>query len=188
VVGTSKVFSQGVVQETGISTDMAIEGDGFFKILMPGGAERFTRDGSFRIDANGLLVNSDGFLVDGNITVPNDVSAGSISVGVDGTVSSVVNGATTTLGTIPLYWFTNPMGLNNEGSNLYSATPGSGDAEVGIPGENVGRLLQNYVEGSNVQVVRELVSLITAQRAYEINSRAIQAGDEMLSNTAQLTR
>ena len=188
VVGSSKVFTQGTLQETGISTDVAIEGDGFFKVLMPGGAERFTRNGSFRVDANGLLVTSDGFIVDGNITVPNGVSLSNISIGVDGTVSAITNGAINTLGTIPLYRFANPMGLNNEGGNLYSVTPGSGDPETGISGENVGLLRQNFVEGSNVEVVRELVSLITAQRAYEINSRAIQAGDEMLSNTAQLTR
>lgn len=188
VVSTSKVFSQGSAQETGISTDLAIEGDGFFKIAMPNGDERFTRDGSFRVDANGLLVTSDGYLLDGNITIPADVTVSNVRIGVDGTVTAVADNATSTLGTIPLYRFSNPMGLHNEGGNLYSATPGSGNAEVGIPGENVGLMRQNFVEGSNVQVVRELVSLITAQRAYEINSRAIQAGDEMLSNTAQLTR
>jgi len=100
---------------------------------------------------------------------------------VDGTVSAITEGTTVTLGTIPLYRFVNPMGLQNEGGNLYSATPASGDAEVGIFGTNVGLLRQGFIEGSNVEVVRELVSLITAQRAYEINSRAIQAGDEMLS-------
>jgi flagellar basal-body rod protein FlgG len=188
VVGTSKVFAQGTVQETGVPTDVAIEGDGFFKVLTPGNAERFTRDGSFRLDANGLLVTSDGFIVDGNIAVPNDVSLTNLRIGIDGTVSAVTNGVASTLGTIPLYRFTNPVGLHNEGGNLYSATPGSGDPEAGIPGQNVGMLRQSFVEGSNVEVVRELVSLITAQRAYEINSRAIQAGDEMLSNTAQLTR
>ena len=188
VVGTSKVFAQGTLQETGISTDVAIEGDGFFKILMPGGAERFTRDGSFRVDGNGLLVTSDGFAVDGNITIPADVSLGDIQIGIDGTVSAVTNGAVSQIGTIPLYRFANPMGLQNEGGNLYSATPASGDAQTGVNGVDVGLIRQSYVEGSNVEVVRELVSLITAQRAYEINSRAIQAGDEMLSNTAQLTR
>ena len=134
VVGTSKVFSQGTVQETGIATDVAIEGDGFFKVLMPGGSERLTRDGSFRVDGNGLLVTGDGFIVDGNITIPNDVAMTNIRIGVDGTVSAISNGATNTLGTIPLYRFVNPMGLNNEGSNLYSTTPGSGDAETGVPG------------------------------------------------------
>ncbi|MCP4082390.1 MAG: flagellar basal-body rod protein FlgG [Planctomycetaceae bacterium] len=188
VVGTSKVFTPGNVQETGISTDVAIEGDGFFKIEMPSGDERFTRDGSFRIDNNGLLVTSEGFVVDGNITVPNNVSANNLRIGVDGTVSAIADGTSVSLGTLPLYRFVNPMGLQSEGGNLYAATPASGDAEVGISGDNVGMLRQGFIEGSNVEVVRELVSLITAQRAYEINSRAIQAGDEMLSNTAQLTR
>ncbi len=187
-VGTTKVFTQGVLQETGIPTDVAIEGDGFFKVLTPNGDERFTRDGSLRIDGNGLLVTGDGFVVDGNITVPNDVPLANLRIGVDGTVSAAVNGTSSTLGTISLYRFMNPMGLRNEGGNLYSATDGSGDAELGISGGNVGTLRQSFLEGSNVEVVRELVSLITAQRAYEINSRAIQAGDEMLSNTAQLTR
>jgi len=188
VVGSSKVFTQGNATETGIKTDVAIEGDGFFRVDMPNGDERFTRDGSFRIDNNGLLVTSDGFVVDGNISIPNNISANNLRIGVDGTVSAITEGTTVTLGTIPLYRFVNPMGLQNEGGNLYSATPASGDAEVGIFGTNVGLLRQGFIEGSNVEVVRELVSLITAQRAYEINSRAIQAGDEMLSNTAQLTR
>ena len=181
VVGSSKVFTQGNATETGIKTDVAIEGDGFFRVDMPNGDERFTRDGSFRIDNNGLLVTSDGFVVDGNITIPNNISANNLRIGVDGTVSAITEGTTVTLGTIPLYRFVNPMGLQNEGGNLYSATPASGDAEVGIFGTNVGLLRQGFIEGSNVEVVRELVSLITAQRAYEINSRAIQAGDEMLS-------
>jgi len=188
VVSTSKVFSQGSLQETGISTDLAIEGDGFFKVLMPNGDERFTRDGNLRVDGNGLLVTSDGYIVDGNIAVPNNVTVSNLAIGVDGTVSALANNQTTQLGVIPLYRFTNPMGLHNQGGNLYSETVGSGPAEVGIAGQTVGLIRQNFVEGSNVEVVRELVSLITAQRAYEINSRAIQAGDEMLSNTAQLTR
>lgn len=188
VVGTSKVFSQGTLQETGIPTDVAIEGDGFFRIEMPGGGERFTRDGSFRVDANGLLVTADGFIVDGNITIPQDVSLGDVEIGIDGTVSAVVNGTLSQLGTLALYRFSNPMGLHNEGGNLYSTTPASGDPQQGVIGQDVGLIRQSFVEGSNVEVVRELVSLITAQRAYEINSRAIQAGDEMLSSTAQLTR
>lgn len=188
VLGTTKVFSQGIVQETGIPTDVAIEGNGFFKITLPGGEERFTRDGSFRIDGQGNLVNSDGFFVDGNITVPNGVSINDIRIGIDGTVSAVNGNTTQTLGTIPIYNFVNPMGLSNEGANLFSETPASGNAEVGVPGENVGLLRQSFIERSNVEVVRELVSLITAQRAYEINSRAVRAGDEMLSNTAQIVR
>jgi flagellar basal-body rod protein FlgG len=188
VVGTSKVFTQGTLQETGISTDVAIEGDGFFKILMPDGSERFTRNGSFRVDGNGLLVSSDGFLVDGNITIPADVPQSGIRIGIDGTVSALVNGQSNSIGTIPLYRFANPTGLNNEGGNLYSVTPASGEAQAGVIGQDVGMIRQSFLEGSNVEVVRELVSLITAQRAYEINSRAIRAGDEMLSTTAQLTR
>ncbi len=188
VLSTSKVFSQGNIENTGITTDVAIEGDGFFKVLLPSDEERFTRDGSFRLDHNGLLVNGDGFIVDGGITIPDGVSTSGIAIGVDGSVSVMVDGVNQQLGTIPVYRFRNPMGLHNEGGNLYSQTPASGFGELGIPGDNIGLIRQNFVERSNVEVVRELVSLITAQRAYEINSRAIQAGDEMLSNTAQLVR
>ena len=188
VLGTSKVFSQGVVEDTGQATDVAIQGSGFFKVTLPGGDERFTRDGGFRIDGNGILVNGDGFIVDGNITVPDGVALESINISAFGEVSAVVDGTSQNLGTIPIYRFINPVGLKNEGGNLYSETPASGASTAGTPGQDVGFLRQRFIERSNVEVVRELVSLITAQRAYEINSRAIQAGDEMLSNTAQIVR
>jgi len=188
VQGSTKVFSQGIVQETGIPTDVAIEGNGFFRILLPSGEQRFTRDGSFRIDNQGRLVTSDGFELDGGVTIPDGVTVSDIRIGVDGVVSATDGQNSQNLGQIPVYRFINPMGLSNEGANLYSETPASGTAQQGIPGVDVGTLRQSFIERSNVEVVRELVSLITAQRAYEINSRAVRAGDEMLSSTAQIVR
>ena len=138
VLGTTKVFSPGILQETGIPSDVAIEGNGFFKIILPGGEERFTRDGSFRIDGEGNFVTSDGFLLDGNITIPNGVSINDLRIGIDGTVSATEGNTSQVLGTIPVYKFINPMGLSNEGSNLLSETPASGAAEVGTPGSDVG--------------------------------------------------
>ena len=190
VMGTTKVFSPGTPEETGITTDVLIEGDGFFQVEMPAGELRYTRDGSFRVDGqSGRLLTSDGYVVSGGVTVPTGVSSKSISIGVDGLVQArSADGGSQTLGTIPLYMFRNPAGLSSEGGNMYRETPASGTVETGVVGTNVGTMRQGYVERSNVEVVRELVSLITAQRAYEINSRAIQAGDEMLSTTAQLVR
>jgi len=189
VLGTTKVFTPGVLEETGHPTDVAIEGDGFFKVTNANGDERYTRDGAFHPDAQGLLVTGDGFVLDGNITIPNGISPSSIQIGADGTVTGIQNGVLATLGQIQLYSFRNPAGLSSEGGNLYSQTPASGDAIAGTPGlEGLGTLRQFFLESSNVEVVKELVQLITAQRAYEINSRAVRAGDEMLSNISQLIR
>ena len=183
--GATKVFSQGTEIETGIDTDMAIEGDGFFKVLLPNGDERYTRDGSFRLDNIGRFVNGDGLLLEGNITIPPEVTE--ISISPTGLVSYIQGETTATAGNIQLYRFVNKAGLSNVGGNLYTETPGSGAAVAGTPGvDGFGIVRQKYLEGSNVQVVSELVSLITAQRAYEINSRAIRAGDEMLSTISQI--
>lgn len=188
-VGTTKVFSMGVVQQTGNVTDVAIEGEGFFKILLPNGTERYTRDGSFRLDQTGRFVTGDGYVLEGNITKPEDVAVQSVTIGVDGTVTAAQGDTVAQLGQIQLYRFTNPAGLSSEGGNLYAMTQASGTAIAGQPGSNgMGALRQSFLEKSNVEVVSELVSLITAQRAYEINARAIRAGDEMLSNTSQIVR
>ena len=191
VYGTTKNFTQGSVEQTGIPTDVAIQGPGFFKILLPNGQERYTRDGAFRMNAQGIFVNGDGHVLEGNITVPSNTPQSRISVGGTGVVSVLdeQGNATQTLGTIQLYQFQNPAGLSNEGNNLLAESPASGPALAGNPGDaGYGTLLGSYLERSNVEVVRELVSLITAQRAYEINSRAIRAGDEMLSTTSQIVR
>lgn len=188
-VGTTKLFTPGSLDQTGNSTDLAIEGFGFFKVLLPSGDFRYTRDGSFHPDANGRLVTADGYALDGNITIPADVSPTAVTIGVDGTVAAIQNGNTLNLGTIQVYRFPNPAGLSSEGNNLYSASPASGQEVAGAPGTTgLGTLRQGFLERSNVEVVTELVSLISAQRAYEVNARAIRAGDEMLSNTSQILR
>jgi flagellar basal-body rod protein FlgG len=188
-VGTTKVFTPGVVEQTGNVLDVAIEGDGFFKILLPGNLERYTRDGAFRLDQNGRFVTGDGYQVENAPTIPQNVTLSSVAIGSDGQVTALVDGQLQQLGQIQLHRFTNPAGLSSEGSNLYSVTPASGQPISGTPGLNsLGTLRQSFLERSNVEVVTELVSLITAQRAYEVNSRAIRAGDEMLSNTSQIVR
>ena len=186
-VGTTNVFTQGFSTETGITTHMAIEGDGFLRVTMPDGSNAYTRDGSFVVNADGLMVNGDGRPLDPNITIPN--TAEQISISSTGAVSYLENGTVSTAGTIQLYRFSNQAGLRQLGGNLYAVSEASGPEITGTPGDTgFGALRQGYLEGSNVEVVSEMVSLITAQRAYEINSRAIRAGDEMLSNTSQIVR
>jgi flagellar basal-body rod protein FlgG len=186
-VSTLKVFTQGEMESTGNSLDMAIQGDGFFCIRLPGGDERYTRDGSFRVNADGELVTAQGYTVDPGITIPSD--ARSISVGVDGTIT-VFQGSDQTgsqVGTLKVVRFRNPSGLSSEGGNLLAATPASGNAIQGTAGEDgFGSIQGGWLERSNVEMVTELVNLITAQRAYEINSRAIRAGDEMLETANRL--
>jgi flagellar basal-body rod protein FlgG len=190
VLGTTKVFTPGVPVETGNATDLAIEGDGFFKVTNASGAERYTRDGAFHPDRDGTLVTGDGYILEGGITIPPDVPLSHVQIGSDGTVSALqADGTLTQIGQIQLYAFQNPAGLSSQGGNLYAVTPASGDPISGTPGLNgFGTLRQSFLELSNVEVVKELVQLITAQRAYEINSRAVRAGDEMLSNISQLIR
>ncbi len=186
---TLKVFSQGEMVNTSRSLDLAIEGDGFFQVTLPSGETRFTRDGALRVNAEGNLVTSTGFLLDPQITIPSD--ARSISVGTDGTVT-VFQGSSGTgsvVGTIGLVRFPNASGLSSEGRNLYAETPASGAPVSGTAGSSgLGSIQQGFLEKSNVQMVTELVNLITAQRAYEINSRAIRAGDDMLTTANGLIR
>ncbi|MCE5279016.1 MAG: flagellar basal-body rod protein FlgG [Planctomycetaceae bacterium] len=175
-----KVYTQGEMENTGRNLDLAIEGDGFFQVSA-GGQTRFTRDGALRTNADGQLVTANGYTLEPAITIPNN--ARSVSVGRDGTVSVFTGSSNTAtvVGTISVVRFANPSGLSNEGGNLLSETPASGSAIVGTAGsDGVGAIQQGFLERSNVQMVTELVSLITAQRAYEINSRAIKAGDDML--------
>ena len=190
--GTTKVFTPGTLEQTGNSLDVAIEGDGFFKVLLPNGDLRYTRDGAFRIDGNGQLMTAGGYLLDGGITVPNGINLSKLNIGEDGTITGIVSGQTETavqLGQLQLASFLNPAGLSSEGGNLYAATPASGNEVLGLPGQNgAGIVRQGFLEGSNVEVVTELISLISAQRAYEINSRAIRAGDEMLSTSNEIIR
>jgi flagellar basal-body rod protein FlgG len=183
---TLKVYTQGEMQTTSRQLDVAIQGDGFFQVTTPNGV-RYTRDGSFSTNATGQLVTSAGYTLEPNITIAPD--ARSISIGTDGTVTvfSGSNTAGTNAGTINIVRFPNPSGLSSEGNNLLAETPASGTALTGTAGTNgMGSIQQGFLEKSNVEMITELVSLITAQRAYETNSRAIQAGDQMLQATNRL--
>ena len=175
------------MENTGRKTDMAIMGDGFFEVMLPSGDSRYTRDGAFFKNANGELVTAAGYAIQPAITIPQD--AESFGVGPDGTVTALVNGTQSNLGQIQLVKFPNAEGLSAEGGNLYSETESSGAALIGTAGENgYGTIQGGMLEKSNVQMVSELVNLITAQRAYEINSRAIKTGDGMLQTANQLIR
>ena len=186
-VATERIFTQGNLQQTGNDKDVAIQGQGFFQVLLPDGTTAYTRDGSFQTDSQGQLVTSSGFAVQPAITIP--ANAQSISIGRDGTVSVTQPGssAAVQVGTLQLSTFVNPAGLLSKGENLYTETPASGTASTNTPGSNgAGLLSQGYVETSNVNVVEELVNMIQTQRAYEINSKAISTSDEMLQKLTQL--
>ncbi|MGD9210076.1 MAG: flagellar basal-body rod protein FlgG [Desulfobacteraceae bacterium] len=186
---TQKLFIQGDFQHTQNDLDMAIEGDGFFQVLQPNGEIAYTRSGSFKIDNEGRIVTSDGFPMEPEIVLPQDSIA--ISVSTDGIVSALLAGESTPVevGNIELARFINPAGLDNIGRNLFLPTDASGDVETGTAGEDgFGTIAQGYLEMSNVSVVDEMVNMITAQRAYEINSKAIQASDDMLQVASNLRR
>ena len=185
----TKIFSQGDFQQTGNPLDLVIAGDGFFQVLQPDGTTAYTRDGTFKLDAQGRMVTSDGFALQPEITIPAEAT--SISVGSDGTVSVTLPGQMQPqeLGQIQIAKFLNPSGLSNWGRNLLTATAASGDAIVDTPGLNgLGTLQNGYVEMSNIKVVEEMVNMIVAQRAYEVNSKAIQTADEMLNIANNLRR
>ncbi|HTU70607.1 MAG TPA: flagellar basal-body rod protein FlgG [Candidatus Baltobacteraceae bacterium] len=188
VSDSEKVFTQGSLVQTSNNLDVAIEGDGFFQVTMPDGTTAYTRDGSFKEDANGSIVTADGYFVQPQITIPQN--AVSVSIGSDGTVSAQVPGAVQpqTLGQLQLARFVNNAGLSPTGNNLYTETAASGPPIVTTPGLNgAGTLQDGYLESSNVQVVNEIVNMIVAQRAYEANSKAIGAADDMLSTAVQLS-
>ncbi|OEY68072.1 flagellar basal-body rod protein FlgG [Marinobacter sp. X15-166B] len=181
VVGTTKQFSQGNLQVTEQPLDIAVNGRGFFQVLLPDGTMAYTRDGQFQLNSNGDVVTPDGYLLEPNITIPEDAT--SITIGRDGTVTAVINNdaAPANLGEITLVNFINPQGLQAMGNNLYRATNASGDpaeGEAGIAG--LGTIEQGMTEASNVEVVEELVNMITTQRAYEMNSKVVSTTDQML--------
>ncbi|MFK5950153.1 MAG: flagellar basal-body rod protein FlgG [Methylococcales bacterium] len=185
-VATEKLHSQGNIQQTENSLDVAISGRGFFQIINPNGDINYTRDGSFKLDSTGQLVTSGGMLLEPNITIPSD--ALSVTIGRDGTVSVVQPGssATVQVGQIELADFINPAGLNPVGENLFTESVASGAPVVGTPGiDEFGAVFQGSLETSNVNVVEELVNMIETQRAYEMNSKAISTTDEMLSYVTQ---
>jgi flagellar basal-body rod protein FlgG len=187
-VGSSeKLFTQGSLQQTGNTLDVAIQGDGFFQITLPDGTTAYSRDGSFKEDANGSVVTSDGYFVQPQITIPQN--ALSVQIGPDGTVTALVPGSSQPqqLGQLTLARFVNNAGLSPQGSNLFTQTAASGPPIVTQPGLNGAGVLQDgYLENSNVQIVNEIVNMIVAQRAYEANSKAIGASDQMLQTAVQL--
>lgn len=186
---TQKIFSQGVFEKTDNPLDLVIEGDGFFQVTLPDGTVAYTRDGAFKRDSTGSLVTSDGFKLEPSIVIPPEAT--SVSVSPEGMVSVTVPGATEAqeVGQITLTRFVNPAGLQSTGRNLMLATASSGDPVTGNPGiEGTGTLAQGFLEKSNVEVVEEMVQMISAQRAYEINSRVIRGADEMLRTVTELSR
>lgn len=188
VASTIKAFSPGELENTGNPLDIAIAGDGFLQVTMPNGDLQYTRDGSLMTNANGELVTTNGYAIEPAISVPID--AVSVSIEKDGGVNITdSSGSQSVVGTIQLARFPNPSGLSSEGGNLLSETEASGTPTTGTPGENgIGTIQSGFLEKSNVQMVTELVNLITAQRAYEINSRAIKAGDDMLRTANGIVR
>jgi len=181
VVATEKTFTQGSALPTGNSLDVLIQGRGFIQVLQPDGSVAYTRDGSFKVDSEGRLVTASGYEIQPSITIPNN--AQSITIGLDGTLEATLPGqaAPTSIGTLQLADFINPAGLQPKGQNLYLETAASGSPQVANPGlEGIGTLVQGSLEGSNVNVVEELVSMIETQRAYEMNSKAISTSDQML--------
>jgi flagellar basal-body rod protein FlgG len=186
-VATERIFTQGNLQQTGNDKDVAIQGAGFFQVLLPDGNTAYTRDGSLQIDSQGQLVTASGFALQPAITIP--ANAQSLTVGRDGTVSVTQAGSAAPIqvGTLQLATFMNPAGLEARGENLYVETSASGSPNNNTPGTNgAGLLSQHYVETSNVNVAEELVNMIQTQRAYEINSKAITTSDQMLQKLTQL--
>lgn len=189
VVATSRQYTEGDLTPTGAPLDLAISGDGFFQIQHPDGTTVYTRDGAFKLSAEGRIVNSDGFYLIPEITIPDNTV--SISVGSDGIVEAMQFGqeAPVEIGQIELARFLNPSGLSAIGRNLLVSTGASGDPTIDIPTQNgLGQLDQGYLEMSNVKVVDEMVNMIIAQRAYEMNSKAIQTAEDMAAIANNLKR
>ena len=186
-VSTARVFTQGNLQKTDNSLDIAVQGNGFYQILLPDGTTGYTRDGSFQKDNQGQIVTSDGYPLQPNITIPDNAT--SVSIGQDGTVTITQAGsaAVTQIGSIQVATFINPAGLLSIGQNLFLETAASGTPTPNTPGQNgSGILYQGYVETSNVNVAEELVTMIQTQRAYEINSKVVSTSDQMLARLTQL--
>jgi flagellar basal-body rod protein FlgG len=186
-VATSRSFSQGTIQQTSNNLDVAIQGNGFFQITQPDGSNAYTRDGSFQIDNQGRLVTAGGLAVANGVTVP--ANAKNIAIAADGTVTASIPGTTQPqqIGNITLASFINPAGLEPQGQNLFIESPASGQPNTGTPGANgLGTVTQGFLETSNVNVVQELITMIQTQRAYEMNSKAIQTSDQMLQKLGQL--
>jgi len=185
-VATEKIHSQGNVLNTGNNLDVAIQGRGFFQVLQPDGTTAYTRDGSFQVDSQGQVVTASGYPLQPTLTVPANVV--SVTIGSDGVVEALAAGSSTptSIGTFQLADFINPAGLEAMGENLYKESVASGSPQTAAPqSSGIGGLLQGFLESSNVNVVEELVNMIEAQRAYEMNSKAVSAIDDMLQTAAQ---
>ncbi|MGJ3521931.1 flagellar basal-body rod protein FlgG [Nitratidesulfovibrio sp. D1] len=182
-----KFFTQGDYSNTGNSLDLAIEGDGFF-LVQVNGEDAYTRAGAFKLNQDGVVVTANGYTLQPEFTVPAETK--NITVTENGHISALdSNGAALAEADIPLYTFINPAGLEARGRNLYIPSEASGEAVEGVPGEdNVGTIAQGFLEMSNVEVVDEMVNMIVGQRAYEMNSKAIQTSDTMLQTAVQLKR
>lgn len=187
MVATSRSFAQGNLNHTGNPLDLALDGDGFFVVELDNGEQRYTRDGHFEVNADGEIVTSAGYRLSPGIMIPEDVYA--VDIAEDGTVSASYENSTdvVTLGTLEMVDFVNPAGLHAMGGNLYGETPESGEPRILEAGQDI-RVRQGFLEASNVDVAEELVTMITAQRAYELNSKAITAADEALQIAANLKR
>ena len=186
-VATSRSFAQGTIQQTSNSLDVAIQGNGFFQVTLADGSTNYTRDGSFQLDNQGRLVTASGLPVANGVTVP--ANAKNVSIATDGTVTATIPGSTAPqqIGSIILATFINPAGLEPQGQNLFAESPASGQPNTGTPGANgIGTVTQGFLETSNVNVVQELITMIQTQRAYEMNSKAIQTSDQMLQKLGQL--
>ena len=188
-VATQHLFTQGSLEATGNNLDIAIQGDGFFQITMPDGTLGYTRDGGFKKDAQGRIVTSEGYFLEPQITIPTNATE--VTISGEGVVTAKIPNQTDpqNLGQIEIARFVNAAGLDSIGSNLLKETVASGTPTVGNPGtDGAGTLAQKYVEMSNVQVVEEMVNMIVAQRAYEVNSKAVTTSDEMLSTANTMKR
>ena len=187
-VATSRIFTTGELTQTGEEMDVAIAGDGFFQVQMPDGTQAYTRDGAFKLSSNGAVVSSDGMQVLGGFP-PIPATTIAVTISPSGEISLTDASGTSPQGRVTMTRFANPAGLEAVGRNLFKESPASGPPETGNPGEGgFGQLQQNYLEMSNVKVVEEMVKLIMAQRAYEVNSKAIQAADEMMQQSNNLSR
>ena len=186
IEGTTKQFTQGSLEVTEQALDMAVNGRGFFQVILPDGTTSYTRDGQFQVNSNGEVVNASGNLLDPPITIPNNAS--NVTIGEDGIVSATINGTTTPqqVGQITTVDFINPQGLKAIGNNLFRETEASGNPQSGTPGlSGFGTVKQGMLEQSNVDTVKELVDMITVQRAYEMNSKVVSTADQMLQYITQ---
>ncbi len=188
---TQKIFTQGALQATGNVTDLAIEGEGFFRVLLYDGSYGYTRDGSFKIDAGGQVVNSNGYRLMPEVILPEGFIRESLTISQDGRVTVKIAGIDDPIevGQFETYRFINPSGLLAIGQNLFKVTNATGNVIAGRPGfDGMGKVIQKFLEMSNVSVVQEMVNMIVAQRAYETNSKAIQTSDSMLATANSLKR